>query len=301
VAQRVQSSDGRLVAARPGAAAGAPATHRVRADQILIFALLIAGAILAVIPFLYMISTSFKSQVYVFEFPPRFIPANPTIDNFINAWTSNDFAIYFRNSVMVALVTTAITVLLCAMVAYAFARFEFWGKRFLFYLMLAMMMVPGMMLLIPQFVLARRLGLVDSLSGLVVVYVAGGVAFNTFLLRGFFEGIPRELEEAVLLDGGGYLTIFFRIMLPLSTPALATVAIFSFMGAWDEYVWALTVLNTPSKFTLPIAIAGFQGQHASDWGLVFAASLIAVVPILVLYVALQRYFVAGLTAGAIKG
>jgi len=134
----------------------------------------------------------------------------------------------------------------------------------------------------------------------VVVYAASGMAFNTFLLRGFFEGLPRELEEAVLLDGGGYFTIFTRVILPLSTPALATVAIFSFLGSWDEYIWALTVINEAKKRTLPIAIANFQGQHASDWGLVFAASLIAVIPVLVIYVLLQRYFVQGLTSGALK-
>lgn len=266
-----------------------------------LYAALIAGAVIMATPFLYMISTSFKGQTFVFEFPPKFIPQQPVIENYVKAWTSNNFGIYFRNSLLVAVATTIIVVILTAMMAYAFARFQFAGKNLLFYTMLAMMMMPAMMLIIPQFIVASRLGLLNKLSGLVLVYAAGGMAFNTFLLRGFFEGLPRELEEAVLLDGGGYLTIFTRIVLPLSTPALATVAIFTFLGSWDEYIWALTVINEAKKRTLPIAIANFQGQHASDWGLVFAASMIAVAPVLLLYVSLQRYFVQGLTAGAIKG
>ncbi|HIQ05538.1 MAG TPA: carbohydrate ABC transporter permease, partial [Anaerolineae bacterium] len=253
------------------------------------------------LPFLYMVSTSLKGQVYVFEFPPRFIPRQPNLHNFVVAWTSNNFALYFRNSLVVAIVTTVSVLLLASMMAYAFARFEFPGKNLLFYTMLSMMMIPTMMLIIPQFILASRLKLLNSLSGLALVYIAGGMAFNTFLLRGFFEQLPRELEEAALIDGGGHLTIFFRILLPLSTPALATVAIFTFMGAWDEYVWALTAINVATKRTLPIAIASFQGAHASDWGLVFAASLIAIAPVLAIFAVLQKYFVRGLTAGAIKG
>jgi len=269
-------------------------------NRVILYLALLWGAIVMAGPFLYMVSTAFKGQVYVFEFPPQFIPARPTLENFVKAWTSNNFALYFWNSLRVAIVVVAVVVVLTSMMAYAFARFNFRGKNFLFYLMLAMMMMPAMMLIIPQFVLARNLNLINKLGGLVVVYAASGMAFNTFLLRGFFEGLPHELEEAVLLDGGGYFTIFTRVILPLSTPALATVAIFSFLGSWDEYVWALTVINEAKKRTLPIAIANFQGQHASDWGLVFAASLIAVIPVLVIYVLLQRYFVQGLTSGALK-
>lgn len=270
-------------------------------SQGLIYLALLVGGIFTVTPFLYMVSTSFKGQVYVFEFPPRFIPEHPSVDNFIRAWTSNDFGLYFLNSLLVAIATTLIVVLLTSMMAYAFARFEFVGKNVLFYAMLGMMMVPALMLIIPQFILASQLHLLNKLSGLVIVYAAGGMAFNTFLLRGFFEGLPKDLEEAVLLDGGGAWTIYTQVILPLSTPALATVSIFAFLGAWDEYIWALTVINEARKRTLPIAIANFQGAHASDWGLIFAASLIAVAPVLILYVSLQRFFVQGLTSGAVKG
>ena len=274
---------------------------RRRLGQTLLVLVLGMGALAVALPFIYMISTSLKGQVYVFEFPPRFIPSHPTLNNFVSAWQSNNFGRYFLNSLLVALVTTVLELLLSSTVAYAFARFEFPGKSVLYYTLLATLMVPGMMLIIPQFILASRLKLLNSLTGLILVYTAGGTAFNTFLLRGFFEQLPRELEEAALIDGGNYLTVFFRILLPLSTPALATVAIFTFLGAWDEYVWALTTINEPLKRTLPIAIANFHGTHASDWGLVFAGSLIAIVPVLIVFVLLQKYFIKGLTAGAVKG
>jgi multiple sugar transport system permease protein len=164
-----------------------------------------------------------------------------------------------------------------------------------------MMMVPTMMLIIPQFLLTKQLDLLNKLNGLVLVYSAGAMAFNMFLLRGFFESLPRELEESALIDGANHFVIFTRIMIPLAKPALSTVAVFSFLGAWDEYIWALTVLTDVEKRTLPVAIANFRGVHSTDWGLIFAASLTAVIPTLVIFVLFQRFFVQGITTGAVKG
>lgn len=265
------------------------------------YLLLCAGAVVMVFPFLWMVSTALKEHTYVIENPPRLLPPSPTLANFVEAWTSNNFQLYFKNSLLVAVTSTALSVLFSAMTAYAFARFAFPGKEALFYTLLFVLMVPNLVLIIPQFFLAKTLGLRNSLWGLILVYVATSIPLNTFLLRGFFEQLPRELEEAMLIDGGGYFTIFFRMVMPLSTPALATVAIFSFLGFWDEYVWALTAIDDVSKRTLPIAIASFQGQHGTEWGLVFAASLIAAVPVIAVYVSMQRYFVSGLTSGAFKG
>jgi multiple sugar transport system permease protein len=155
--------------------------------------------------------------------------------------------------------------------------------------------------IIPQFMLAKTFHLRNSLTGLVIFYVAGSLPLNTFLLRGFFESLPKELEEAMLIDGGSFLTIFARLVLPLSKPALATVSIFSLLGFWDEFILALTFIDIPAKRTLPVAIASYQGQHGTDWGLVFAASLIAIVPVILVYISLQRYFTAGITTGAFKG
>ena len=196
--------------------------------------------------------------------------------------------------------TTFAAVLLSAMMAFAFARFRFPGRGVLFALLLVGLMVPTMMLLIPQFLLAKHLLLLDSLLGLIVFYTGGNLAFDTFLLRSFFQEIPHELEEAMVVDGAGPWTRFTRLILPLSRPALAAVAVFTFLGSWDEFVWALTIINTPSKRTLPIAIALFEGQHATSWGIVFAASAIAVGPVIALFAIFQRQFVSGLTSGALK-
>ncbi|HEY7177212.1 MAG TPA: carbohydrate ABC transporter permease, partial [Micromonosporaceae bacterium] len=153
----------------------------------------------------------------------------------------------------------------------------------------------------PQFILAKYLGLLDSLAGLVIFYVASTLSLNTFLLRGFFESVPRELEQAMEVDGAGSITRYWRLILPLARPALATATIFTFLAAWDEYPWALTIINTPSKQTLPLGIALFQGQNSTLWGLVFAASIAAIGPVIVVFLIFQRHFVAGLTSGAVKG
>jgi multiple sugar transport system permease protein len=236
----------------------------------------------------------------VLQLPPQFIPHHPTTANYREAWTSNKFGRYFVNSLIVAIATTFFSVWLSSMMAYAFARFRFAGRRLLFGLLLVGLMVPTMMLIIPQFLLAKNLGILDSLSGLVFFYTGGTVALNTFLLRSFFQDIPRELEEAMVVDGAGPWKRYRKLILPLSRPALATVAIFSFLASWDEFVWALTVINDPNKRTLPIAISLFQGEHSTSWGLVFAASTIAVVPVIAIFAIFQRQFVSGLTSGALK-
>lgn len=248
-----------------------------------------------------MISTSLKGVVFVFEYPPKLIPSSPTISNFISAWNSNHFSSYFYNSLMVTAVTTACVVILASMMGFAFARFQFPLKKLLFFCILLLMMLPPMTLLIPQFTLAVKYKLINNLLGLVLVYIAQNLPMNTFLLTGFLKEIPNELVDAARVDGASWWHIFTRIFLPLSKPALATVAIFASLGAWDEYTWAVTILNKPEIRTLPVGIALFQGVHATDWGLVFAASLIAITPIILLFVSLQRYFIRGALSGAIKG
>lgn len=265
------------------------------------YLLLLVGSVVSVLPFLYMVSTSFKKHTYVFELPPKFIPSEPTLNNYVTAWTTNNFQLYFTNSFVVSVFTTITVVLVSALLAFAFARFQFFGKNALFYLILSSLMVPSMMLIIPQFILATQLKLLNSLWGLIFVYVSMNISVSTFLLKGFFESLPRELEDATRIDGGGYFTIFFRIVLPLSKPSLATVTVFTFLFGWDEFVWALTAINQPLKQTLPVAINTFHGAHQTQWGLVFAASMFAILPVLVAFVLLQRHFIQGLTSGAVKG
>ena len=270
-------------------------------SKVFIYILIGVGAIVMVLPFAWMVSTSLVEKAYYFEYPPELIPENPTFNNYIKAWTTGKFQLFFLNSLIVTVVSVIFVTLFSAMMAYAFARLEFPGKEWFFYTIIFVLMVPNMVGIIPQFLLAKTLNLRNSLWGLILFYVSGSIPFNAFLLRGFFETLPHELEDAILIDGGNYLTIFLRMIIPLSTPALATVSIFSFLGYWDEYILALTLIDDVGKRTLPVAIATYHGQHGTDWGLVFAASIIAIAPIITMFVLLQRYFVGGLTQGAFKG
>lgn len=274
---------------------------RPLAMSVAMYGALAAGAFVMVAPFLYMVSTALTEYAWSLPYPPRLYPENPTLVNFVAAWTANDFARYTLNSLVVALSTVCAVVVVSSLSAYAFARFSFPGRELLFRVLIFTMMVPNMVTLIPTFLVMRDLRLMNSLEGLVVLYTSTATAFNTFLLRSFFLGLPRELEEAVWVDGGTRWTIFRHVALPLSKPALATVAIFSFLGAWDEYFWALTLVKEEAKRTLPVAIRMFQGIHATNYGLVFAASIIAMIPALALFAFFQRYFIQGLTAGAVKG
>lgn len=284
---------------RPFPASDAARARRLRATALLV--LMSALGLLMALPILYTISTALKPNAYVLETPPRFIPPNPTLENFVTAWNSNSFGAYFLNSLKVAVLSTVGTVLVASTGAYAFARLDLPGKAIAFRLYLVFLMIPGVLYIIPQFLLAKNLGLLNSLFGLVVFYIAGNVAFHTFLMRGFFEGIPREIEEAAQIDGATRLQAFLRIALPLAAPALGTSAIFAFLGSWDEFTLALTFVNDQALRTLPIAIRLFQGQHSTRWGLVFAASLIALVPVVLAYVLFQRAFIRTVDTGGLKG
>lgn len=263
--------------------------------------LLVLGLPAVALPFWLMISTSVTPQAFTLAYPPRLWPEQWTFANYLRALQLEDFALYFGNSLFVAVVTTAITVLVSAAMAFAFARMRFRGREVVFYLVLTGMMVPPVMLIIPQFLIAKQLGLLNDFWGLILVYVTMNLSMQTFLLRGFFEDIPRELEDAVLIDGGGRWTIFWRVVLPLSRPGLAVVAIFTFLYAWDEFPWAHVAIQETSKRTLPVAIALFQNQHLSQWGMVFAASILALVPVVTVFAIFQRQFVEGISTAGLKG
>lgn len=272
-----------------------------RLAKVLTYGALLAGLVFVALPFVLMVSTSLKPQAYTFEYPPRLIPHEATLSNYVKALSKDSFGLYFLNSLFVAVITTGLTVFLSSLLAYAFARLKFPAKEPLFYVLLLGMMIPPVMLIIPQFLIAKRLDLLNNLWGLIVVYVAMNLSMQTFLLRGFFEDIPRELEEAVLIDGGGRWTIFWRIVLPLSRPGLAVVAIFTFLYSWDEFPWAHVAIKETTKRTLPIAIALFQNQHLTQWGQVFAASIVALIPVIVIFAVFQRYFIRGIATSGLKG
>ena len=265
------------------------------------YVFLILGLAIVAVPLWYMISTAFKPQTMVFELPPQLWPNPSTFQNFIKAMTTDNFGLYFWNSTKVAVTATLLTVLDSSMLAFAFARLNFPFKEPLFYLLLVGMMVPPVMLIIPQFVISHWLKLYNTLWGLILVYVTMNISMQTFLLRGVFEDIPRDLEEAAMIDGSSPMTIFTKIVLPLSGPGLAVVVINSFLYSWEEYAWANVNIGDSVKRTLPIGIALFQTAHLTEWGQVFAASLVALIPVVIIFIAFQRYFVQGISTTGIKG
>jgi multiple sugar transport system permease protein len=194
-----------------------------------------------------------------------------------------------------------LTVFISSLLAYAFARMQFMGKEILFYGLLIGMMIPPVMLIIPQFIVAKQLHLLDKLAGLVVVYITMNLSMQTFLLRGFFEAIPKDLEDAALIDGASEWSIFWRVVIPLSRPGLAVVTIFTFLYAWGEFPWAHVAIKETTRRTLPIAIALFQSQHLTEWGQVFAASIVALIPVVIVFAVFQRYFIRGISTTGLKG
>lgn len=262
------------------------------------YAALSCFALVALVPFLYMLATAMTPQSFSMPYPPILIPENAYFGNFIEAWNANHFSQYFVNSLLIGVMATVVIMFVSSAGAYAFARMRFPGREVIFYLYLFSMMVPTVTNLIPQFLMLKELRLVDTYLGLLLIYIGIGVPSNTFFLRNFFLGLPRELEEAVIIDGGNNWQIYLKIVLPLSRPALGTFAILAFSNVWDEFLIALTMIKTPDKRTLPIALQLFQGQNLNNWGLIFAASLIAVVPILIIYIVMQKKLIRG---GAMDG
>jgi multiple sugar transport system permease protein len=204
------------------------------------------------------------------------------------------------NSALVALGTVLLTVVFASLAAFAFARYKFPGKEIIFYLFLAALAVPSTVLIIPQYLLMLRLHLTDSLPGLILIYTSENLPFSIFLLRGFFEAVPKELEESFRLDGARTLRVLTRLIAPLSAPALAVVAMFTFNFAWEEFVIALTLINSPTHRTLPIALNFFIGEHTTQWGPLFAASVIATIPSFIVYLISQRSFQRGVSLGGIR-
>ena len=253
-------------------------------------------------PFAWMLSTALKSPGEAFSFPPQWIPKSVTLENFQRVWTSVPFGRYVANSLVVAISVTLLDLLTASLAAYAFARLQFPGRDRLFLLYLATLMIPGQVTVIPNFVLMRYIGWLDTYAGLIVPNAF--TAFGTFLLRQSFLQMPRELEEAAKIDGCGYFGIYRRIILPLAGPALATLAILRFEASYNAFFWPLIVISSDSMWTIPLALRLFTGQaglYATDWWLVMAGATIAVAPMLVIFVTMQKYFVRGIVLTGMGG
>ena len=265
------------------------------------FLILLTFAIIMVFPFWYMAVVSLEPNQLSLQYPPVLFPHHASFGNYVGAWQTNNFAGYFMRSLYVSVSSTVLGTLIACAAAFVVSRYRFFGRNAIYRAFLVSMMIPGMTFLLPQFKLMESLGLLNHLYGLILIYTSGMIPFTTFLMKGFFDDIPLELEDAVLMDGGSKWTLFARVAMPMAAPSLVTAVLFNFMGGWDEFTMALTFLLNPNKFTFPVALMFFQGQHSTQWGEFFAAALIQTAPIVIMFVIFQRYIVKGIMAGAVKG
>lgn len=264
------------------------------------YILLIIGSLIMAVPFIWLIRSSLMEPKQIFTFPPEWIPKPFVWSNYKNALKAAPFLTYLKNTMFIVVFVMGGTLLTSALSAYSFARFNWPGKKLMFYLLLSTMMLPYAVTLIPNFVLWHWLGFINTPIPLIVPAWFGGGAFNIFLLRQFFMTIPKELDEAALIDGANYFQIFFLILLPLMKPALAVVAIFTFMGTWNDFLGPLIYLSDSNKYTLAIGLAQFKGNYASQWNYLMAASTVVILPIIVLFFVCQKYFVQGITLTGMK-
>ncbi len=251
-------------------------------------------------PFLWLLSTSLKSaDENIFAYPPVFIPQSPTLDNFFRVIDSQPFFTYLKNSALVAVLSVALNLLLASLAAYPLARIPFKGRSVLFIVLLSSMMIPFQLLMIPVYELAVSLGLQNTYLGLVLPHAC--TAFGIFFMRQAFLSVPVAIEEAAIMDGVSRLRIWWFIMLPLIKPSLATLAVFSFIAVWGDFLWPLIIIDQPSLFTLPLGVNRLASTFSLDWRLVAAGAVFSIVPILLFFTFTQRFFIEGAMKGAVKG
>lgn len=279
----------------------APANRRDggRRGPPVVYLVLAAGLVLMVTPFLWMLLGSLKPDAEIRRVPPTWLPESPSADNYSTLFDRLDFPQYFFNSALVAVAVTLGNLVFASMVGYALAKLEFRGKRIVFALVLGTLMVPGMATFIPQFVLVSNLNLTNTYPGLILPFLVA--PFGIFLMRQYMSGLPNDLIAAARVDGAGELRIFAQVILPLCGPALATLAILTFLASWNNFLWPLVVAQTEDKYTLPVALALYSvGQNRAEYGLLLAGAVVVVVPVLLIFLALQRYFVQGVATTGIK-
>ncbi len=269
--------------------------------RLFIWIVLILGAIVMALPFVWLVSSSLKLENDIFQFPPQWIPNPARFENYSDALTYKPFNIYLLNTLIIVSLNMIAIIGSASLCAYGFARIKFPGRDFWFAIVLSTMMVPYFVLMIPQFVIFSRLGWIDTFLPLTVPFFFGGGAFNIFLLRQFFRTLPNELSDAARIDGCTELGIYWRIIMPLAKPALATVAIFTFLAGWNDFIGPLLYLSSPENFTVAIGLATFRSVMRTRWDLLMAASTAMIAPVVLLFFFAQRYFIQGIVMSGIKG
>jgi multiple sugar transport system permease protein len=260
---------------------------------------LLPVALIMILPLGWMLLTSVQTLNETRHFPPTLLPASPQFGNYTEVLRDAPFARWFVNTLIVTVASVLGNLLFCSLAGYAFARIKFFGRDVVFILVLATLMIPFQVVIIPTFLIVRQLGLIDTLGALILPNLAG--AFGIFMLRQFFRTLPVELEEAARIDGASRLGVLFKIVLPLSGPALATLAVITFMWTWNDFLWPLITIYNPNNMTLQLGLANFQGAHQSTTNLLMAANVMSVLPVLLLFFVAQRYFVRGIATAGLKG
>ena len=260
---------------------------------------IIIAALIMISPFLWMIDTAFKSSAQVFHYPVVWFPHPIDWHNVVATWTSVPFGRFFLNTFFVATVTTVGQVVTSVLAGYALARLRFRGRQAFFLLALSTLMIPFQVILIPTFLIVKNLGLLDTLWAVILPNVATG--FGIFLMRQFFLQIPLKLEEAAIMDGANKLRIIWHVLLPIAKPAVATLVLFAFLFSWNNFLWPLVALSTPQRMTIQPGLVFFQSAHVTEYNRLMAGSLISLVPIVILFLFVQKQFVEGIVAGAVKG
>ena len=263
--------------------------------------LLLLIAFLMIMPFIWLVTSSLKTQNNIFQYPPQWIPDPIMWENYPNALTAKPFDVYFKNTMTIVALNVTAVVFTASFCAYGFARIRFPGRDFWFGVVLATLFLPYAILIVPSFMIFSRLGWVDTLLPLTVPMFFGGGAFNIFLLRQFFRTIPEELADAARIDGASEFGIYWRIMMPLSKPALITVAIFQFLFSWNDLLGPIIYLRSQQNFTIAVGLAGFQSQLSNSWDLLMAASTAMTLPVIILFFLAQRYFIQGIVMTGLKG
>lgn len=270
-----------------------------RSPVYLVHAVLTIGALAMVIPFVWMFLTSLKSLAESTSVPPVLIPPVLRWENYREAVTNLPFGVFFRNTAIVAAARTVGQLLLCSMAAYAFARIKFPGRELIFILFLSVLMIPYQIFIIPQYMIMKDLGWLNTIKGLIVPGLFS--SFGTFLLRQFFMTLPKELEEAAKLDGCNHFRIYRSIMLPVVVPGLIALAIFTALAGWNDLLWPIIVNNSPEKLTLAAGLASLRGEHTTNYPVLMAGTMLATLPMIVLFMLLQKYFIEGIVLSGIKG
>ncbi len=277
-----------------------------RLNRILTHIILVIVSIISIFPFLWLLSTALKGNAEnIFAYPPNLIPKSFTFKNFIDVWNQIPFITYFINSFIVASFTVILNLLFSSLAAYPLARMEFFGKKTIFYLILSTIMIPFQTIMLSVYLIVIKLhlidyyGIVQGYLGLILPFAVN--AFGIFLMRSAFLNLPKEIEEAALIDGANMFQIWLKVILPMTKPTLSVLAIFTFIGCWGEFLWPSIVLNNKQLYTLPVGLNDLTGMFSSNWRLIASGAIISVIPILIFFIFTQKFFISGENEGAVKG